>query len=179
MKRYEYADANRFLPWFPMKTMEEAKDFYEGRLVRAYGQGRAHHYAVCLKTDHIPIGYINTGADESHDFGYGMRREFWQKGYMTEAGTAVVELLRKEEIPYITATHDVSNPRSGGVMRRLGMRYRYSYEEQWQPKDIPVIFRMYQLNLDGNDSRIYMGYWERSAVHFVERETEILQKKEK
>ena len=58
--------------------------------------------------------------------------------------------------------------RSGGVMRNLGMKYRYSYEEQWQPKNLLVTFRMYQLNLDGNDSRVYCCFWEFSAVIFIE-----------
>ena len=53
-------------------------------------------------------------------------------------------------------------------MRRLGMRYCYSYEEQWQPKNIPVVFRMYQLNLDGQAGRIYRGYWEQYERHFIE-----------
>ena len=60
------------------------------------------------------------------------------------------------------------SPRSGGVMRNVGMKYQYSYEEQWQPKNIPVTFRMYQLNLDGCADRVYRGYWEASAVRFVE-----------
>lgn len=50
------------------------------------------------------------------------------------------------------------------------MRYRYSYREQWQPRNIPVIFRMYQLNLDGQDSRVLMTYWNRHLVHFIEPE---------
>ena len=82
----------------------------------------------------------------------------------------MVEDLKKDGIPYITATHDVKNPRSGGVMRRLGMKYRYSYEERWQPKDLTVTFRMYQLNLDGNRDRVYRGYWDASDVHFVEKD---------
>lgn len=76
--------------------------------------------------------------------------------------------MKKDGIPYITATHDVNNPRSGRVMKRLGMDYQYSYEEQWQPKDFLVLFRMYQLNLDGNNNRIYKEYWNNSTVHFVE-----------
>lgn len=56
---------------------------------------------------------------------------------------------------YITATHDVNNPRSGNVMKRLGMLYKYSYIEQWQPKNIPVTFRMYQLNFNKNDEFVY------------------------
>lgn len=71
-------------------------------------------------------------------------------------------------LSYITATHDRDNPRSGGVMRNAGMKYRYSYEEQWQPKNIPVIFRMYQLNFDGDEERVYQKYRDISAVHSVE-----------
>ena len=70
-------------------------------------------------------------------------------------------------MPYITATHDLLNPRSGRVMEKLSMRYCYSYREQWQPKDIPVDFRMYQLNLDGEEGRVYRGYWEKYP-HFIE-----------
>ena len=40
--------------------------------------------------------------------------------------------------------------------------------EQWQPKDIPVRFRLYQLNLDGGETRAYKKYWEQYAVHYVE-----------
>ena len=55
-------------------------------------------------------------------------------------------------------------------MRQIGMKYQYSYEEQWQPKDLLVTFRLYQLNLDGNGSRVYQKCWNESAVHFVEEE---------
>lgn len=167
-KIYSDTKVNKFLPWFPLKTIEETKAFYEEYLVSRYNQKCAYHYAICLKKDNYPIGYLNVGADDSHDFGYGICKEFWHKGIATEAGKAVIEQLKKDNIPYITATHDVNNPQSGEVMKRLGMKYQYSYEEQWQPKDILVIFRMYQLNLDGNDCRVYKEYWNNSAVHFVE-----------
>lgn len=55
-------------------------------------------------------------------------------------------------------------------MQRLGMKYCYSYKEQWQPKDIPVIFRMYQLNLDGQNDRAYRKYWSQYEEHFIETE---------
>ena len=75
---------------------------------------------------------------------------------MTEAG-----------FPYITATHDVNNPASGEVMRNIGMRYRCTYGEQWQPKDIPVFFRIYQLNFDGSDF-VYRKYWDMYDERFVD-----------
>ena len=53
-------------------------------------------------------------------------------------------------------------------MQAVGMTYRYSYEELWQPKNIRVTFRMYQLNLDGRQDRTYKKYWNEYPVHFIE-----------
>lgn len=165
---YSDEEVNTFLPWFPLKTMEEAKEFYEKRYAVNYAKDQAYNYAVCLKKDNVPIGYVNVSMEDSYDFGYGLRKEFWHRGIITEAGRAVIGQLKSDGIPYITATHDVKNPRSGEVMKRLGMKYQYSYEEQWQPKNVPVIFRMYQLNLDGNEERVYQNYWNTSLVHVIE-----------
>ena len=52
-------------------------------------------------------------------------------------------------------------------MKKLGMTYKYSYLEQWQPKNIPVTFRMYQRNFDEN-AQTYMEYWNKYQEHFVE-----------
>lgn len=111
--------------------------------------------------------YVNLSAEPPYDLGYGLLKEFWGRGIVTEAARAVVEQARQEGLPYLPATHDRENPGSGGVMRKLGMVYQYSYEEQWQPKDIRVVFRLYQMDLDGQE-RSYRGYWDRNPVHFVE-----------
>ena len=160
-------EVNTFLPMFPLKTIEEAKTCLQ-QYLDDYDRGDGYRYAVCLKKDNIPIGYVHVSGEKSHDFGYGLKKEFWYRGIITEASQAVVDQLRRDGLPYITATHDVNNPRSGEVMKRIGMKYQYSYKEQWQPKNILVTFRMYQLNLDGNEGRIYWEYWERYPVHFVE-----------
>ena len=161
-------EVNTFLPMFPLKTMEEANAYIQKQYLDTYQEPFGYRYAVCLKTDHIPIGYVQVSSSESHDFGYGLRKDFWHKGIITEAGRAVVEELRNSGMPFITATHDIKNPRSGEVMKKLGMIYQYSYEEQWQPKNIPVTFRMYQLNFDGENDRVYKKYWEQYPVHCIE-----------
>ncbi len=152
----------------PIHSISQASELFEKSYRDTYRAKRGYAYAVCLKSDNIPIGYIHVNMDESHDLGYGLRREFWHRGIATEACRAVIEQLEKDGIEYVTATHDVENPRSGQVMKRLGMRYCYSYEEQWQPKDKRVIFRLYQLNLDGRDERVYRRYWTESERRFVE-----------
>lgn len=156
-------EVNTFLPWYPVKNMHETEDFFEKRL-----NGKRYCFAICLKGDDYPIGYVHAEDDDSHDFGYALRKEYWHQGITSEASNAVIELLKKEGIPYITATHDKNNPRSGAVMKRIGMKYCYSYKEQWQPKNFPVIFRMYQLNFDGQNNRVYQKYWNRYDEHFIE-----------
>lgn len=170
---YSDEEVNRFLPWFPAKNRAEAYRIYEEAYAANYALPQAYAYAVCLKKDNVPIGYIKVGMEENHDLGYGLRKEFWHRGIMTEAGTAVAAQVKRDGLPYITATHDRNNPRSGGVMKQIGMKYQYSYEEQWMPKNIPVTFRMYQLNFDGRDDRVYKKYWDDAAVHFVETEYNI------
>lgn len=160
--------ANRFLPWFPVKTIEEAKEHLQKKYLDQYEKKSAYQYAICLKKDNIPIGYCGFSGPESCDVGYGLKTEFWHIGIVTEAASALLRRIQDAGYPYVTSTHDIQNPRSGNVMKKLGMTYKYSYVEQWQPKNIPVTFRMYQLNFDGNDSRTYMEYWNRYENHFIE-----------
>lgn len=162
-------EVNKFLPWYPAKNMEETKNFYEERYASKYTQPQGYAYAICLKEDNFPIGYIKVDMEEHHDFGYELLKEFWHKGIVTEAGKAVVVQVKKDGLPYITATHDKNNPKSGNVMKKVGMKYCYSYEEQWQPKGFSVIFRIYQLNFNGNTDFVYPKYWNESDNHFVEQ----------
>lgn len=161
-------ETNKFLPWYPVKDIEETKKFYKEKYAEKYELPQSYAYAICLKNDNLPIGYIKIDMEDHHDFGYGLRKEFWYKGIATEAGMAVIEQAKKDGIPYITATHDINNPRSGNVMKKLGMIYCYSYEEQWQPKNFPVIFRMYQLNFNTDDDFVYKKYWNMYNNHFIE-----------
>lgn len=160
-------EVNDYLPWFPLKNRDETKMFLKERFLDEYAKGSPYRYAICLKEANKPIGYVWLSNDESHDFGYALMKEYWHKGIAYEASKAVIEQLKEAGFKYITATHDIHNPRSGEVMKKLGMVYKYSYIEQWQPKNIPVTFRMYQMNLDDQD-RTFKGYWNTYDQHFIE-----------
>lgn len=94
------------------------------------------------------------------------KKEYWHQGIVSEAVEAVIQQAKKDNLCYLTATHDIKNIHSGNVMKKVGMHYCYSYKEQWMPKNRPVIFRMYQINLDGK-KRIYQKYWNQYE-HFIE-----------
>ena len=169
LKIFSDEEVNRFLPWFPLKNLSEAEQFFQDRFASVYQKPAGYAYAVCLKEDNIPIGYIHTDmSDTSHDFGYGLRKEYWHTGITSEAGQAVIDQLKRDGVDYITATHDRNNPNSGKVMQKLGMHYCYSYKEQWQPKNFPVIFRMYQLNFTADETYVYREYWNRYKEHCIE-----------
>lgn len=156
-KIFSDEDTNRFLPWFPLKKISDARLFWEC-CVEVYRADSGYAYAVCLSKDNVPIGYVNVSLDESYDLGYGLLPQFRGIGIMSEAVKAVICRIREDGLPYVTATHDVNNPRSGEVMKRAGMTYRYSYREFWKPKNFWVTFRMYQLNFDGDDTFLYWLY---------------------
>ena len=162
-------EVNRFLPMFPLESIEEAKTYLKQNYLDTYEIQNGYHYAICLKEDDIPIGYIHVSGDDSHDFGYGLRKEYWHQGIVSEAGFAVIEMLKTTDIPYITATHDIHNPNSGAVMMKLGMKYQYTYEEHWMPKAILVHFRMYQMNFHCEKDFVYKAYWDKYPHHEIEQ----------
>ena len=104
-------EVNRFLPWYPLRSIEEAREFFEQRYAAEYAKPQAYAYAICLKdggpsspsgpSSHgsRPIGYIKVDMDDSHDFGYGLRREFWHRGIVSEAAKAVVEQVKRDGLP--------------------------------------------------------------------------------
>lgn len=157
---------NEFVP-FRLSSPEDARRFYEEHYAEAYRKPQGCAYAICLKDTGRVIGYIGAATDEPYDLGYGLRPEFWRQGYVSEAARAVTAWLKEQGLPYVTATHDVENPRSGRVMRAIGMTYRYTYHEHWEARDRWVWFRMYQLDLNG-ESGTYMGYWDKYPEHRIE-----------
>ena len=78
-------EVNTYLPWYPVETMEQAQELYVRRYAQLYSQPKGYGYAVCMKADDRPVGYVEVSAGEGHDMGYGLRREFWRQGIATEA----------------------------------------------------------------------------------------------
>jgi RimJ/RimL family protein N-acetyltransferase len=84
-------------------------------------------YAVTLLEDGRLIGAVGLGLQTEHkhaELGYWIGRPYWGKGYCTEAAAEVLhfafETLR---VHRVYAVHFASNPASGRVMQKLGMRY--------------------------------------------------------
>ena len=61
---YRDPDVNRFLPWFPLQSMDEARKFFEDRYASLYAEPQAYAYAICLKRGNRPIGYVKVDMAE-------------------------------------------------------------------------------------------------------------------
>ncbi len=50
------------------------------------------------------------------------------------------------------------------------MHYCYSYLERRMPKNFLVAFRLYYLNLNVTDNKVFNKYWNESEIHFIEKD---------
>jgi len=103
---YALHDAEAFLasprdPAMPSFLITE-RTAGEPRLVGACGLGRR------------PSGAV--------ELGYWIARPFWNKGFATEAGQALIEIARALKLPRLEASHFIDNPASGRVLEKLGFR---------------------------------------------------------
>lgn len=168
---YKDPEVNTYLPWFPVETLEETKVIFQEKYEEIYIKPEGYRYAICLKADNVPIGYINVSDDENHDFGYALRKEFWHQGIVSEAGVSIIEQLKKNDFKYISATHDIKNPNSGKVMKKIGLYYKYTYSVAlWKPKNISATFRLYQLTFNEWEEEKYRKCWDKCPGHFVEED---------
>ena len=88
--------------------------------------GESVNCAIILKSIQELIGAIGLIIDKRFnraELGYWIAKEYWNQGYCTEASKAILKYGFLElDLHRITATHIISNPASGKVMEKIGMK---------------------------------------------------------
>ncbi|HSR47873.1 MAG TPA: GNAT family N-acetyltransferase [Anaerolineales bacterium] len=94
---------------------------------QAFAQQEAATFAIVLKPDLTLIGAIGLGLDPTNraaELGYWIGVPYWNRGYCTEAGKAVLAFgFEALDLHRIMARHMTKNPASGQVLQKLGMTY--------------------------------------------------------
>ncbi|WP_058487049.1 GNAT family N-acetyltransferase [Defluviitalea phaphyphila] len=97
------------------------------KVVKEFYMTKSGVFAIELKSEHKCIGCIELRVCPEHDkasFGYVLNREYWNKGYMTEALKLILDFaFSRLGLNRIEATHYVGNEGSGRVMQKCGMKY--------------------------------------------------------
>ena len=97
--------------------------------------GETIRFAIREKEVGKLIGTIGLHLNKEHqkaELGYWLGKNFWRKGYLTEALKAVLEFGFKElNLNKIYATHFLFNPNSGKVMLKAGMKFEGVQKQEY------------------------------------------------
>lgn len=142
------AEVCRYLIWSPHKSIAETNEFLQ-RVISAWESGETRFpYVIMRREDERLLGMIELRLnDYKADVGYVLAREFWNKGFVTEALCAVMDAaFALERVYRVGALCDVDNASSARVMEKAGMIYegtlrRYSLHPNinaHEPRDVRV-----------------------------------------
>ncbi|MBY0358196.1 MAG: GNAT family N-acetyltransferase [Candidatus Obscuribacterales bacterium] len=120
-------DVVRYMEWGP-NSKEDTLDFIDASLAcQKERPRRIYEFAALLKGTDILIGACGIRIAESDpmqaEIGYCFNKDFWGKGFASEAAAKIVEFgFKNLGLHRVTATCDVDNKGSAAVLEKLGMR---------------------------------------------------------
>ena len=116
----------RHVLWSAQKSISEAKDYCKF-MQRRYRSDEPSSWGIIEKaTGRLvgTIGFMSYSEDNATvEVGYSLARWLWNGGYMTEALSCVIDYaFDSMDLNRIEAQHELTNPASGRVMEKCGMR---------------------------------------------------------
>ena len=138
LRRLEMRDANdiydygrdpqvaRHVLWDAYTSVSEVRGYIR-YMIRKYRSGEPSSWGIVEKeTGRVvgTIGYMWYQKDNNAcEVGYSLARRCWNRGYMTEALTAVIKYsFETLSMHRVEAQHETDNGASGAVMRKCGMK---------------------------------------------------------
>lgn len=126
---YEYScdrEVARHVLWDAHRSVADSRAYLR-YILRQYREGMPSSYGIVLKETGKVIGTIGFmwlhEENSTVEVGYSLARAHWNKGLMTEALQALIDMAFKTlHLHRIEAQHETSNPASGRVMLKCGMR---------------------------------------------------------
>ncbi|MBQ6382832.1 MAG: GNAT family N-acetyltransferase [Clostridia bacterium] len=115
----------RYVLWEPHRSVRDTRMYI--RYIRSlYHNGLPSSWAVVLRETGRVIGSVGfmwvSEENSSAEVGYSLSRQYWNRGYATEALSAVLRsAFSVLPLNRIEAQRDLRNPASGRVMEKCGM----------------------------------------------------------
>jgi RimJ/RimL family protein N-acetyltransferase len=137
-------------PW--PYTSEHARNFAEQPQ-----DPRCPHFFITLPTASGPaamVGCVGLVREQGEvALGYWIGKDFWGRGYATEAVRAVLNLARTLGHVRITASNFADNPASGRVLRKAGFQPTGKIEQRFclaRGAEVPAVLHVAELATSGD-----------------------------
>lgn len=120
-------EVTKYLMWPAHESVETSRAVL-AEWVADYEKPNCYQWAIVPKTFGQPIGSIAVVNQDDRvckaHIGYCIGKNWWHRGYASEALTAVMGYLFEQVgMLRLESRHDPRNPNSGAVMRKCGMRF--------------------------------------------------------
>lgn len=133
---YSDVEANTYGSHPATTTIEESRE----RLAKALADTAWRAWAITLKGDDTALGTALIGTVASYEkrqgkvteIGYILSRQYWGRGYVTEAVTALIDQLFAEGQRRVFADTDPDNAPSIAVLKRLGFTLEATLRGEWE-----------------------------------------------
>jgi [ribosomal protein S5]-alanine N-acetyltransferase len=127
---FDYAcdpEVARYTTWDAHKSMEDAKNLV--RFIRKrYSENKPSNWAVILKNQSRLLGTCGFVSgfpvNKRAELGFSIRKDCWNKGYMTEAVRKVIDFgFKVIGLNRIEACCDAENKASARVLEKCGLKF--------------------------------------------------------
>ena len=148
-------EVSKYMLWEPHQDIGETLATFEKALA-SYEEGNYYRWVAEEKNGDGIIGTMSLlrfdEEENSCSFAYMFAKDWWGKGYATEAMKAVLNFaMEKMGITRIVADHFAGNEASGAVMRKLGMVHTGTIKEKYEKHGWKVNAECYELVLSTGD----------------------------
>ena len=135
--------------WDAHRNVAESKSYIR-YMMRKYRLGEPSSWGMEYLEENRIIGTIGfmwiQEENASAEVGYSLGRAYWNQGLMTEALRAVIKFGFEEmNLNRIEAQHETTNPASGRVMRKVGMRHEGTLRSRLYNKGRYVDVELYAI----------------------------------
>lgn len=132
-------DISRNTSSMPFPYYEKNAVAWLNMAFQGFDSGERFIFAIELNATKQFIGGIGFSINKENnraEIGYWLGREFWNKGYCSEALPMIIKFAFEEiKINKLIATHFPYNPASGKVLEKCGMNKEGEFKEYIKRKD--------------------------------------------
>ena len=157
---YEYSrdpEVARHVLWEAHRSIHQTRGYLR-YIIRQYRLGQPGTFVIELTAERRVIGTIGLmwiqAENRSAEIGYSLSRAYWNRGLMSEAVLAVLhycfDTLRLNRVE---AQHELDNPASGAVMRKMNMHQEGVLRQRVYNKGRYVDVALYAILREEFDAR--------------------------